>query len=116
MTHTVRRDKKLIEYIEEQCSRVGMQLSTFFKAYVFISLRINPTNEIDLKNIFKQENVLIETLKLLGILEVAHDRREFDELLQIRRAIRDENENYTLNDFDKVLKGILMVPKPGKKK
>lgn len=55
------------------------------------------------------EPILKQTLKILGIMEIAEDWEEFEKLAGKKKKPKKE-----LTDFDKILKGIFQVPKPQK--
>jgi hypothetical protein len=61
-------------------------------------------------SILDNDNVLIEVLKNLGVMEVSANKEEFMALVAKKKGKNKDKKEPT--DFDKVLKGIMSVPKP----
>lgn len=58
----------------------------------------------------KTQEVYNLTLKLTGLMEASDNKEEFQNLLKKKKKPKEKP-----TDFDKILKGILSVPKPDKK-
>lgn len=59
-------------------------------------------------NALENENILLRTIKVLTLMEVSETKEDFEKL---EEATQDKQEPV---EFDKILKGILSVPKPEK--
>ncbi len=114
----IKRNKAIAKYLQQQLQRLGCDSSLllFFETYVAPALSTQDSIEImpklveDIKeDIFNNDAVLIETLKLIGIMEAAKDKKEF-EALQNKRTQNTKSEKRELTDFDKILKAMMKVP------
>lgn len=116
--HTVRRNKKIFDYLEKQIKRLdwNIPVSGLFHLYVFQNLSVADSKEVaniaeDIEpTILDNEAVLFETLKLIGLMEVSTTVDELRGLTIRRKEIKYGNKELT--DFDKILKAIMTVPKP----
>lgn len=123
--HNIKRNKKIIEYLQKQFKRLKLEtnLTVFFGEYILLSITATDALEIADKvtrqiehDILDNDGVLIETLKIIGIMEVSKNKKEFEALYDRKSKIDDKNQKQDLNDFDKILKGMLAVPVPDEKK
>lgn len=123
--HNIKRNKKIIEYLQKQFKRLKLEtnLTVFFGEYILLSITATDALEIAEKvtrqiepDILDNDGVLIETLKIIGIMEVSKNKKEFEALYDRKGKIDEKNQKQDLNDFDKILKGMLAVPVPEEKK
>ena len=63
------------------------------------------------EKILRNEAVLIQTAKILALMEASDNKKEFEKLFKKRKKTKDVEEN-DIEGFDKILKGIMKVPKP----
>lgn len=116
MQHNIRRNKRVFEYLNQQLRRLqwNVPVTIIFREFIFENLSVSESKEtlnysggpIE-ENILDIEAVLIETLKFIGLLEVATNEHELRSLVERKKEIKYGGE---LTDFDKILKAIMTVP------
>eukprot|EP01012_Entosiphon_sulcatum_P060610 TRINITY_DN85657_c0_g1_i1.p2 TRINITY_DN85657_c0_g1~~TRINITY_DN85657_c0_g1_i1.p2 ORF type:complete len:123 (-),score=23.30 TRINITY_DN85657_c0_g1_i1:565-933(-) len=116
MQHNIRRNKKAFDYLNQQLKRLNwnIPIDIVFENYIFENLSVIDSKEVvnytqrpindDILNI---EAVYNETIKFIGLVEVATNSDELKALVARKKEIKYGKE---LTDFDKVLKAILTVP------
>ena len=121
--HNIKRNKRILEYVQTQMHRLGIppSLDLFVEEYILVDLGAKDTIEIAPKiaqgklgpDIFDIDGVLIETLKIVGIMEAAKDEKDLQKLIERREKIKDDIPEKT--DFDKILSAMMKVPLPDDK-
>lgn len=121
MPDTIKRNKFVAEYLKKQLIRLGMDtsLTLFYEYYLYdIGVKASMTTvNMMLKNpeltpdIFNEDEILIETLKCIGIMEVSKNQEEFKKLLEKKEKIKSSKKKEK-TDFDKILGAMMKVPKP----
>lgn len=122
MANTIKRNKKIFEAIQIQLKRLELQgttYSTFFEDFVLESLPagvvLDLSKHFDKEiepNILDDDALLLETLKVLGLMEASKDKKELSNLIESKKEIKSKNQKTEKTDFDKVLGAIMKVPKP----
>ncbi len=116
--YNVKLNKKIADYLLKQLKRLKMipDLSVFFEEFIIVDLSVADSLELAPKivkpieaDIFDNDSVLIETLKVIGLMEACKDQVELNKLLSKRDKIKGKDKKET-TDFDKILKGIMKVP------
>lgn len=113
MQHNIRRNKKVFDYLQEQLKRLNWKIpvSMVFPEFIFENLSTADSKEIVNKlideSILDNDSVFIETVKFIGLLEIAKSEDEVKLLLERRKEIKYGGP---LTDFDKILKAIITVP------
>lgn len=111
-----------MEYLDKQIKRlkIGATTSEFYKYYIVDSLRgaivLSLANQFEdpiNPNILDNDDVLIETIKIIGIMEISKDEKELVRLMNKRDTIKLKPTKEK-TDFDKILTGIMKVPAKGK--
>lgn len=120
--NNIKRNKKIIQYLKKELNRIGytQNLEQLYEEYIVPALNTVDTNfylnsfseEEPPQEILDNDQILIETLKIIGIMEVSEDEKDFKENIDKKQKIRNKNSKQKITDFDKVLKGIMQVPKP----
>ena len=114
--HTIKRNKKVFEYLEKQIKRLHWNISVteVFNGYIFENLSVSDSKEL-LNNVENEvtysaldnDSLLIETVKFIGLMEVCVITDELFMMVQRRKEIKYGSD---LTDFDKILKAIMTVP------
>ena len=120
MQHNIRRNKKVLDYLQQQLKRIGfdLPLSFVFSQFIYQDLSVTDAKEVLKHNVDITEDVLdiegvyIETLKFIGLLEVCENAAQIQALVNRRKDIK---YGKPLTDFDKILKAIMTVPNPKEK-
>lgn len=116
MADTIKRNRKIFDYLKKEIERLDLSLTIeqVFEKIIFTSLSASDTisvaNAGKDESILNNDGVLIETLKLIGLMEAAKDEKELLKLLQKKEKNKGKKPEKT--DFDKILGGIMKVPKP----
>jgi hypothetical protein len=119
--NTVKRNKKILDYLKSQVKRlkIDVPVKDIIEQYIVpeievkAALSLSNLEEPINPDILNNDAVLIETLKLIGLMETAEDKKELDKLNDKRKKIKDNKKELT--DFDKILTGIMQVPLKDKK-
>lgn len=117
----IKRNRKILDYFKDEKDRlgVGIQLKELFEQEVLSKLLASELVDImsllqDTEgvpaDVLNNDTALIETLKLIGLMEASKDEKELQKLLEKKK--KNKGSKKELTDFDKILKGILSVPKP----
>ncbi len=114
--NNIRRNKKVYDYLQQQVKRLDwkMSITDIFSQFVFSNLSVVDSKEVYelVINVIDQsaldnDAVLMETLKLIGLMEVCVTEDELRLLLNRRSEIKYGKD---LTDFDKILTAIMTVP------
>jgi len=115
MQHNIRRNKIIFDLLSQQKKRLDWNISIndMFNRYIFENLNISDSREILSKisgdiqpSILDNDSVLLETLKLIGLMESCVTKVELLFLLERRKEIK---YGKPLTEFDKILKAIMTV-------
>jgi hypothetical protein len=115
MANTIKRNKKILEYLTIQLGRLDITVIDFIDTYVVVNVSSSDLLQIKdniypvTPDLFNNDNILIEILKIIGVMEVSENKKEFENLIKKRKKKKE------LTDFDKILKGIMSVPNKDKK-
>jgi len=114
--HNIKRNKKVLEYLDKQIKRLHWDISVarVFNEFIFEHLSVADSKELfdkielEITNeLLDNDALFIETVKFIGLLEVCVNEDELLMLIKRRKEIKYGNE---LTDFDKILKAIMTVP------
>lgn len=113
--NTIKRNKKIFEYIIVNLNRLDntITINDFFKSFVIENLDVKNTLLVaSVENIepsiLDDDNILFETLKAIGIMEVSNTIKELQKLNEKKKKLKSKSNKLT--DFDKILKGIMRIP------
>lgn len=117
--HNIKRNKKVLEYLDKQIKRLRWDISiaVVFNEYIFEGLSVTDSKELFQKidaieleithELLDNDALFIEAVKFIGLLEVCINVDEVEILFKRRKAIKYGDD---LTDFDKILKAIMTVP------
>lgn len=117
---TIKRNKRIAEHLQKQLKRLKLEddLGIFIQLFISPLLGLQDTKAITESlsdpSVLNNDTVLIETLKLIGLMEAAKDEADLKKLLDKRE--KQKGEKKELTDFDQILKAIMKVPAPKGKK
>lgn len=113
--NTIKRNKKVFEYIISNLNRLdsAITIQEFFQEFILENLDVKNTLLVaNVENIepsiLDDDNILFETLKTIGIMEVSNSIKELQKLNEKKKKLKSKSNKLT--DFDKILKGIMRVP------
>jgi hypothetical protein len=68
------------------------------------------------KDVLNNEEILIQTIKIISLMEASNTWDDFKKLHRKRKRNANPKEEINPQGFDKILKGIMQVPKPKENK
>ena len=117
--HTIKRNRKVLDYLDKQIKRLrwDISLTKVFNEYIFEGLSIVDSKELFEKiddieleitnDLLDNDALFIETVKFIGLMEVCVNE---DELLMLIKRRKEIKYGSDLTDFDKIIKAIMTVP------